>query len=81
MVHELDKKHRHELSHLVVHTLLFACPDCGLLIAIARVSDPKAPEHVDGESLRVTCSYCEKASKVPVGTAKKHYIDGWEYGP
>jgi len=70
-----------ELSHLTAHTLLFACPDCGLPIAITRVSDPKNPEHVNSESLRITCSYCEKASEVPVETAKKHYIDGWDYGP
>ena len=81
MVHELGKKHRHELSHLVVNTFLFACPSCGLPIAIARVSDPKAPERVEDESLRVTCSYCEMASEVPAGTAKKHYIDDWVYGP
>jgi hypothetical protein len=59
------------------HTLLFACPDCDLPIAISRVSKEQSSENIDAELLRIKCSYCDKTSDVRASYAKKHYVDEW----
>jgi hypothetical protein len=60
-----------------VHTLLFACPECNLPVAISRVSKEKNFEGVDAENLRIRCSYCETVSDTTAVTAKKHYVEDW----
>jgi hypothetical protein len=62
-----------------VHTLLFACPDCNLPVAINRVTEERSLETVDAERLCITCSYCEKSSDVIAVTAKRHYMEEWTY--
>lgn len=59
------------------HLLLFACPECHLPVAISRVSTSKNLEVVDGESLHIMCSYCEKSSDVVAVAAKSHYVEEW----
>jgi len=60
-----------------VHTLVFACPDCDLPIAISRVSKENNLENINAEVLRLKCSYCEKASSVRAVYAKRHYVEEW----
>jgi hypothetical protein len=60
-----------------VHTLLFACPDCNLPVAISRVSNAKNLETVDAERPQIKCSYCDKLSDVIAVTAKRHYVEEW----
>lgn len=60
-----------------VHTLLFACPECNLPVAISRISKEKNLEGVDAEKLHIRCSYCEKVSDITAVTAKKHYVEEW----
>ncbi len=60
-----------------VHTLLFACPECNLPVAISRVSNEKNLEGVDAEQLQLRCSYCEKVSDATAVTAKRHYVEEW----
>jgi aspartate carbamoyltransferase regulatory subunit len=59
------------------HTLLFVCPDCHLPISISRISSEKSMESVDGEVLKVKCSYCEQTTVMSAVTAKKHYVEEW----
>jgi hypothetical protein len=65
------------MSMRYVHTLLFACPDCNLPVAISRISKEKNLETVDAERLHITCSYCEKSSAVNAVEAKRHYVEEW----
>jgi endogenous inhibitor of DNA gyrase (YacG/DUF329 family) len=60
-----------------VHTLLFACPECGSPVAINRVTNEKKLEIVDAERLRIKCSFCNKSSDVIAVTAKRHYLEEW----
>jgi aspartate carbamoyltransferase regulatory subunit len=60
-----------------VHTLLFACPECNLPVAISRISKEKNFEGVDAENLRIRCSYCEKVSDTTAVMARKHYVEEW----
>ena len=36
-----------------VHTLLFACPECNLPVAVSRISKEKNLEGVDAEQLHI----------------------------
>jgi aspartate carbamoyltransferase regulatory subunit len=58
-----------------VQTLLFACPECNLPVAISRVSKEKNCEGVDADNLRIRCSYCEKVSDTTAVIAKRHYVE------
>ena len=60
-----------------VHTLLFACPECNLPVAISRVSKEKNFEGVDAENLRIRCSHCERMSDTTAVMTKKHYVEEW----
>jgi transcription elongation factor Elf1 len=66
------------MSARYVHTLLFACPDCNLPVAISHVSNRGNLEAIDAESLPVKCRYCGTSSQMIAATAKRHYIDEWQ---
>jgi hypothetical protein len=61
------------------HTLLFACPNCQLPLAITRMSKDKNCDDVDAELLRLKCSFCGKSSDVRAVTAKRHYVEDWPF--
>jgi len=59
------------------HTLLFACPDCNLPVAVSRISDEKNLEEIDSQLVKLKCECCEKLVHVPAITAKEHWVSDW----
>jgi hypothetical protein len=66
-----------EMPTKYVHTLLFACPDCHLPVAISHFSSRGKMEAIGAESLPVKCRYCGTISQMIAATAKRHYLDEW----
>jgi hypothetical protein len=62
-----------------VHTLLFACPNCKLPIAISQIREEGNVEDVDSIPLKIKCTHCEKSSNVIAASAKNHYVDAWPF--
>ena len=53
------------------------CPDCSLPIAISLISDEKTQEELEGQTHRVECRNCQKASELLGVTAKLHWVIEW----
>jgi hypothetical protein len=60
-----------------VHTLLFACPDCKLPVAVSHLSNARTLEPVDAQTITIACAYCKSSHDVLAATARKHFVDTW----
>jgi hypothetical protein len=65
------------MSTRFVHTLLFACPECDLPLAITRLTDERNLERVDGQMRQVQCTFCGNNFTASSVNARKHYVEEW----
>jgi hypothetical protein len=62
-----------------VHTLLFACPQCKLPVAVTRISEKRNLEAVATETVSMQCSFCAAVFETVGANAKIHFVDEWTY--
>jgi hypothetical protein len=76
---DFGRKHQIDgVGRKYVHTMVFACPDCGLPVVIGVMSVHGNRAATSSEWHNIKCCFCEKAFRVVVSTAREHYIAVWE---